>query len=238
MAARQLVLDLGRPPSWRADDFLVSAANRAAAGWLDRWPAWPAPALVLHGPAGCGKTHLAQSFAARVGGHILDAGGLAGCDPEALAAAAALVIVEDADRQPGPLATAAGEQALCHLYNSLAAAGHWLLVTGRRPVRAWPLRLADLRSRLLAAPSVAIEAADDGLLAALMVKLFADRQLRVEAEVVDYLLPRVERSFAAVQALVARLDAAALAARRPITVPLARAVIAGDDGAAAAPGED
>jgi DnaA regulatory inactivator Hda len=230
MAERQLVLDLGGRPSWRADDFLVSEANRAAAGWLDRWPDWPAPALVVYGPAGCGKTHLVQGFAARTGALALPRPALAGADPETLAAAHAVIVVEDADGVGGSAADDPGERALLHLYNSLAAAGGRLLLTARRRVPDWPLRLADLRSRLLAAIAVSIGPPDDELIAAVLVKLFADRQLRVDDDVVHYLVARVERSFAAAQAIVARLDRAALVHRRPVTVPLVRRLLAsGED---------
>ena len=132
------------------------------------------------------------------------------------------VVIEDAE---GGL-DAGAEEGLFHLYNLLAEGGGHLLLTGRRPPARWPLVLADLGSRLAALPAVAIEAPDEALIAALIVKLFADRQLRVGREVLAFLLPRMERSFAAARRLVAHIDAAALARQRAVTVPLAREVLA------------
>lgn len=212
----QLTLGLPHRPALGRDDFLVAGSNADAVAWLDRWPDWPATALALHGPAASGKTHLAQVWRQRSGavealGHF---------DPPSLAAAGAVVF--DLDAAPGP----GDERPLLHLYNLLAERRGHLLLVGREPPARWPIRLPDLKSRLSTAPAVALLPPDDELRAAVMIKLFADRQLRVDADVVGYLLRRLDRSFAALGAAVAALDEAALAERRPITVPLARAVFA------------
>ncbi len=216
----QLPLDLGHRAALGREDFLVAASNAAAMDWLDRWPAWPAPALVVHGPAGCGKTHLAHVFAARAEAPVIAAAALTVAAPPRLLAEARAVVVEDADR-------GVDEVALFHLYNLAKEHGAHLLLTARAPTAHWSTALPDLRSRLRSVPHVAIQPPDDALLAGLLIKLFADRQLRVAQEVVAYLLPRLERSFDAVRRLVAALDAAALAERREITVPLARRVLEG-----------
>lgn len=212
----QLTLGLSHRPALGRDDFLVTSSNAEAVAWLDRWPDWPATALALHGPSGSGKTHLAQVWRRRSG--AVEAG--RSFDPPALAAAGAVVL------DLGDAASPADERALLHLYNLLAERRGHLLLVGREPPARWPVALADLRSRLSTAPAVALLPPDDELRAAVMVKLFADRQLRVDVEVVTYLLQRLDRSFAAIGDIVAALDETALAERRPITVPLARAVLA------------
>lgn len=184
-----------------------------------RWPDWPGPALALSGPPGSGKSHLARIWARRAG-----AAYLAGrevwepAEPLRRLGAAPALVVDDADG-------AADEAALFHLYNAVAGRGGSVLLTSAAPPATWPLRLPDLRSRLLACWPVPITAPDETLLAALLVKQFADRQIRVEPPVVGYLAPRLERSFAAARAIVAALDRASLGARRPVTLPLARAVL-------------
>ncbi len=214
----QLPLDLAHRPALGRDDFLVAPANAEAVAWLDRWPDWPAPALVLTGPAGSGKTHLAQVFAARSGAVVLLPENLAAARLPELVGRARAAIVEEAAHAP--------EAALFHLYNLLAERGGHLLLPAREPPARWGIALADLRSRLLAAPVAELQPPDDILLAAILVKLFADRQLAVGAEVLAYLVPRLERSFDAAARIVAALDRAALAAHRPVTVPLAREVLA------------
>lgn len=213
----QLPLDLGHRPAQGRADFLVAPCNEAAIAWLDRWPRWPGPALALWGPARSGKTHLAEVWRARSGAILIDRRDLTPARVPQLLGQASAAIVDEADR--------ADEEALLHLYNLLAERQGHLLVVAREPPARWPIALADLRSRLLAAPSVAVAAPDDAVLGAVLVKLFADRQLTISEGVIPYLLVQLERSFAAAEAAVAALDAASLADRRAITVPLARQIL-------------
>lgn len=229
MSARQLALALPQRPALGRDDFLVAPCNAAAVAWLDRWPAWPAGLLAVHGPEGAGKSHLAEVWRQASGALPLAVGHLGAADAEALPAGAS-VLLDDAEGGLG----GGAEVALLHLVNHVREAGGTLLLTGRRPPARWPLALPDLASRLAAAPAVGIAAPDDTLLAALLAKQFHERQLRVAGDVIRYLVSRIERSFAAAQAIVRALDAAALADRRPITVPLARRVLEADRSAGSA----
>lgn len=117
-----------------------------------------------------------------------------------------------------------GDEAIFHAWNR--AGERPLLLVSRTPPAVWAVQLPDLKSRLAATPQIAIEAPDDALLAAVMAKQFRDRGLKVGPDVVAYVLARMERSFATVTDVVDRLDAAALAAGRAVTVPLARAALA------------
>ena len=219
MIGSQLPLDLGHHPALSEGDFLVAPCNAEAHAWLQLWPQWPGPASVVFGPAQCGKTHLAHLFAARSAAVTIAAAVLTVADPPRLLEQARVVVVEDCDR--GEL----DEAALFHLINLTKECGGYLLLTGREAPPRWRLALADLRSRVNAMPALAIGAPDDSVLAAVLVKLFADRQVRITEEVVTYLLGRMERSFAAAAGLVEQLDRAALAGRRAVTVPLARSVL-------------
>lgn len=200
-----------------AGDFHVGAANREAAAWIDRWPDWPAPGLVLHGPPGCGKSHLLAIWARRGGARALAARDLAAAVPEILAGRVRAVAVDDADTAAGP-----GERALLHLYNAVAARRGSLLLSASSAPARWPVRLPDLRSRVRALPAAAIAEPDDDLLAAVLVKLFADRRAVVEPAVVEWLVGRIERSFAAARRAVALADRAAWEQGRAITIPFVR----------------
>lgn len=214
---QQLVFDLPLRTAVGRDDFLVADCNGDAVAWLDRWPDWPGPALCLYGPAGCGKSHLLDIWRSRSHAAGVPAGALNTATVPALAAAGA-VAVDDADT-PGE------EAALLHLYNLLRERGGFLLLAARQPPSRWPVRLPDLRSRLNAAPAVGVEPPDDILLAALLHKLFADRQVVVNEDVVGYLVKRMERSFDAAGRLVAAVDAAALAGQQAVTIPLVRRIL-------------
>jgi chromosomal replication initiation ATPase DnaA len=216
VAPQQLVLDLAHRPAQGRGDFLVAPSNEAAVAWIDRWPDWPAPGLALYGPAGSGKTHLASVWQARSGALVL------GSTDLARRAGALRWVCEDGETA---LADRAAAEALFHLYNRVAAGGGHILLVGRMPPARWSLALPDLRSRLTALPAVEIRAPDDVMLSGLFVKLFRDRQLDVSGELVLYMVQRIERSCAAVARAVDALDRASLAERRPITLPLVRAVL-------------
>lgn len=208
---RQLTLDLPLRTALGREDFFVSPANATALAGLDAWAGWPGAKAVLVGPAGAGKSHLAQVWASSTSAQVIDAGALATADLPGLATGP--VAVEDADRIGG---LPDAEAALFHLHNLMAEAGHPLLITAATPPRDWGLTLADLASRMQAAPLLRLDPPDDALLRAVVVKLFADRQVVVAPALLDYALPRMTRSLAAARDLVAALDARALAERRAI----------------------
>jgi len=219
----QLPLDLGHRQALGRDDFLVAPCNTDATAWIDRWPDWRT--LVVYGGAGCGKSHLAAVWQARAGAAILSPENLANSRPEELMGSGG-IILDDADWGFSADPPEFDQAALLHLYNLRLDQGGSLLIIAPTPATRWSVTLADLGSRLRAIPAVEIGPPDDALLAAVMVKNFADRQLKVGAEVIAFLVPRLERSFDAHRQAVKAMDAAAMAQGRAITVPLARQVLA------------
>jgi len=223
----QLVFDLPHRPALGREDFLVAPSNAKATALIDAWPQWPSPVLVVVGPQGSGKSHLAEVWRAASGAIRAVSGDLAvERVPELLQRGAA--VIEDL---PG-----AGfeERALFHLLNLAREQGAFVLLTSSDYPAHWPVALPDLETRLKAAPVALLEAPDDALLRAVLVKLFADRQLTVSDDVLSYLIARMERSLAAANRLVAELDRTAFAAKSGITKPLAGRVLAdhaaGDEG--------
>ena len=214
---RQLPLDLATAAGRSRDDLLVTRSNAAAAALIDRWPDWPAPVVVLAGPVGAGKSHIAAIW--KETAHAFEARAAAiGADAIA-AAAEGPVLVEDADA--GQL----DEAGLFHLINAARAGGTTLLLTARRFPAAWGVQLPDLASRLKAATTVEIAEPEDALLAGVITKLFADRQVVVEPHVITYIVHRIERSLATASRVVDRLDRAALETKSRISRHLAGAVI-------------
>ena len=218
----QLVLDLGHRPALGRADFLVSRCNADAVAWIDRWPEWPAPGLVMWGPAASGNSHLGQVWRARAGAPMITADDLDNREPPDLAGEVGAVYVDGADRIAGD---ARRERVALHVYNLIAGQGGHILFSARTPPGRWAIGLADLSSRLNALPAAAIAPPDDAVLGAVLLKLFTDRQLQVGVDVIQFAVTRMERSFEAAERLVAAVDAAALAAQRRVTVPLLREVL-------------
>lgn len=211
---RQLVLALDHAESLAREDFLAGPSNAAALSLIERWPDWPARTILLRGPEGSGKSHLAAIWARAAGARTLSLRSLDGADVPIALATGALVLENLGER-------AFDEAALFHLLNLAKEERAYVLITARTAPGTWRIELPDLASRLRALPVVALEAPDDALLRAVIVKLFADRQLAVDESLIGYLGTRIERSFAAARAVVATLDREALRRKRPVTRALA-----------------
>ncbi len=207
-APRQLPLDLGHHPSHAEDDFLVGAGNALAHSRILAWPHWPEAVTVLVGPPASGKSHLARIFADRSGAIAPGADGLAEI---AAASDKRAVLLEDVDRIDYP------EGPLFHLLNQAMRGQRTVLLTARAPVGDWNLATDDVRSRVRRAPLFRLEISDDIELSHMFVKLFADRQIKVDPRVVSYLVTRMERSPEEAARIVELMDRLALAKGSPIT---------------------
>ncbi|MBE7731634.1 P-loop NTPase family protein [Devosia faecipullorum] len=214
---RQLPLDLGHEPSHAEDDFLVGDGNALAHARILAWPLWPDGMTVLIGPAASGKSHLGRIFVERSGALV--------AAPENIAAIAASggnapLLIEDVDRAHYD------EHALFHLLNQAMRGERSLLMSAREDIANWPLQTDDARSRARRAPIFRLEISDDIELSQMMVKLFADRQIRVDPKVVAYVVQRMERSQQEAAALVDLMDRLALAKGTAITRNLAAEALA------------
>jgi chromosomal replication initiation ATPase DnaA len=214
---RQLLLDLAQRPALGAEDFLVSASNQAAADMIDRWPDWPLASVVVVAPARAGKTHLADVWRLKSGAARLEAAALR---EEDVASANGALLVEDLH------AGIANERALFHLLNLVREHRLSMLLTSRVPPGELDVALPDLRSRLRALPLVSIARPDEGLLKAVLVKHFSDRQLAVEPHVVNHLALHMEQSMEAAANIVAEIDRMAMATHRKVTRALAAEALA------------
>jgi hypothetical protein len=188
----QIALPLDWPVADRDEDFLISDSNRAAFEHLKRWSLWPVMATLVTGPRKSGRSLLGRVFVRKTGGRLFDN-------------------AEDHD-----------EEALFHAWNEAQQSRRPLLIVADSPLPFWRVELPDLRSRLSATPHVAIGDPDDRLIGDLVVKLLGDRGIAVPPEVPAFIVPRIERSYVAVQQVVAALDRAALSHHRRMTVTMAR----------------
>ena len=214
--ARQLRLSLKRAAPFTRDAFISGPSNAQAVTALDAWPRWPGGALVLVGPEGVGKTHLARAWAAQAKAVILDRE-----NPAVAAAAGRPVLLEDVDQ-------GADAEALFHLINLAAHDGASLLLTARKAPATWTAELPDLRSRLNALMVAEIAPPDDEVLLGVLRKFFRERNIRPHDDVYPYLLRRMERSIPGAQEIVRRLDETEDGQMRPISRVLAREILEAD----------
>jgi DnaA regulatory inactivator Hda len=214
---RQLPLPFQHGRDFAASNFHEAASNTDAVAWLRRTADWPNLRLALWGPAGCGKTHLLHIWAQRHGGVVWQGVALSGL-PELPETGG--IALDDASG-------ATEETALFHLLNAATEAGLPVLLASRAPPTRWRVELPDLASRVRAIVAVEIGPPDDALLQALLVRLLAERQLRLPEAVHNWLLRRLPRTQPDLAETVARLDAISLKLGRGITVPLARDVLDG-----------
>jgi chromosomal replication initiation ATPase DnaA len=218
--AEQLPLSFSHQPASGRDDLVVSDPLDEAAAIIDRWPTWPSPVVVITGPAGSGKSHLADVWLKTSGAVAIDLSSGAAATGEALnKAAEGPVLLEDADR------SGFDETALFHVINAVRSHATSLLITARSRPGQWNVTLPDLASRLKAATVVEVGLPDDAALKQILFKLFADRQLLIDDRLASYIVSRMERSVAAAQAIVERIDHLALARGVKINRALAAEVL-------------
>ena len=216
--AEQLPLILPARTALGRGDFFVTEANAVAVAQIDGWQSWPSGKLLLIGPAGSGKTHLAHVWSAESGARIVPATRLAEADIPTLAQRP--VAIEDADH-----IAAAAEEALFHLHNLALAERQPLLLTAARPPGQWGLTLPDLLSRMQGTEVARLSKPDDVLLAAVLAKLFDDRSITPAATVIPYLTDHMPRSFEMARQVVEAVDARSLGERRKVTRTLAMQVL-------------
>lgn len=201
----QIPLSFPVNESMKSDDFMPLTSNQEALDMINRFPDWPYPVLIVYGEKGCGKTHILNMWQEKSSnlGYALD----------------------DANKIFGSKEL---EEKLFHDFNQAKENGTFILMTMERPVSQYNIGLPDLASRLRAAPQIEIKSPDDVALQSVLIKLFHDRQLKIEPGVVSYIIPRIERSFASVRSLVSKIDQHSMSKKRSVTVPLVREILGHD----------
>ncbi len=220
--AQQIPLDFKGRTALGREDFLIGPGNQDAVNWIDLWPDWPAPVLVINGPAASGKSHLAAVWRDLTGAEMIKPEMLLSQTADELAQVGEYLVLDGIDPWLGEREA---ETTLFHLYNIFKEEQRTFLITTRMAPSHADFAIADLASRFRAAPLATIHAPDDMLLGSVLIKLFSDRQMAVGNDVIKYILPRMERSFTAARDIVEQADKLALSRKRGISVPLMREVL-------------
>ena len=203
------------------DDFLVTKSNQHVVSFLDQWPRWKNSSVIIFGPRGCGKTHIANVWSLQSQAKFIKVEEILNKPLEKIFHNHTSFVLEDFSSLENP----ADEEKILHFYNLVNEKKFFLLITLRSSLRSISIALPDLRSRFRALPAFEIHEPDDSLLGAVLIKLFFDRQLKVDHDVIIFLLKRIERSFESLNNIVRKLDNAALDQKRKITIPFVRNVL-------------
>jgi len=215
---KQNVFEFKLHPANGCQDFLVALSNYEAVEWINSWPNWASPAVIFYGSRGCGKSHLANLFRLNSDAVPITPKIIRDCGVSKILEDVRNCFIDDVD-------SGFNEQNLFHLFNGITSNGGNILMTASIAPSYWGLGLKDLESRLKSIPSIKIGRPDDRLLEAVLAKCFSDRQLLVNADIIKYLLTRMERSLAAAQDMVDKIDQHSLVTGRKITLPLVRQVL-------------
>lgn len=223
-SSEQIPLDLSNTgTAYEREDFWVSPSNSEAVAWIDKWPEWHSPALVVMGPIASGKTHLLKVWKNKTNAQEI-------ATDETMEKSSELFIEQRSSAVAlDGLANIVGniekEKMLFHIYNSLKENNGSIFITSQTPVKDYEFMLPDLKSRLMAATAVTITSPDENLMAIMLMKIFSDKQLFVPQEVINFIVPRIERSFKSVKELADKLDYMSLSGKKPITIPLVKSIV-------------
>ena len=215
--SKQLILDLRTIPSMGREDYYVSKSNEEAVKWIDKWPEWLTFGFVVVGPSGAGKSHLANVLKYFSRGILIKNSDIRDTNIMELSDNSCLIL-EDID-------TNLSEINLLHLFNFLLENNSKIMITSKIPIKKLNIALADLRSRLLSLPQVNLGLPDDKLISRVIIKQFTDKGVKVDMEVVNYLLKRVDRSFSSINNIVSTVNMASIQSSRKITVPFVRKLL-------------
>jgi hypothetical protein len=193
----QLALPLGWAARGEADKFLIADCNHTAFDLIAGAQDWQASGAILIGPPRSGKSKL--------GAHVAGQGQAA--------------FIDDAD--------ALADEALFHQWNRARDAGLAPLLAATKPPGAWGVTLPDLQSRLGGAVLATIGEPDDAFLAALIRYHLGLLGGSIADEALDYIIPRLHRTHFMAEHFATEANAAALAGRRAITLPLVRDLLTG-----------
>lgn len=223
---QQYPLEFNFRPALEREDFLVSDTNASAVAMIDKWPAWHAPCVIIHGPRGSGKTHLCHVWQRISNAQILDlqSPSLMGDLIQRNTSSEHAYVIENLNQYDLENDQALQDH-LFHFYNHIKATGQTLLITSEKPLNYLSISLADLRSRLLSCPHVAIEAPDDDLLSGLLLKLLRDQQIEITPDALHYCLKYMDRSFESAQKLVKDINYSTLSEKRRVTIPLIKKIL-------------
>ena len=215
--SKQLILDLRTIPSMGREDYYVSKSNEEAVKWVDKWPEWLTFGFVVVGPSGAGKSHLANVLKYFSRGILIKNSDIRDKNIMELSDNSCLIL-EDID-------TNLSEINLLHLFNFLSENNSKIMITSKIPIKKLNISLADLRSRLSSLPQVNLGLPDDKLISRVIIKQFTDKGVKVDMEVVNYLLKRVDRSFSSINNIVSMVNMASIQSARKITVPFVRKLL-------------
>ena len=213
----QLILKFPNHQAYKKEDFYVSHSNQEAYNFINSWPKWIRRIINIYGPSGSGKSHLASILKRKTQCLLIDSNNLNEKIFLKFKTKEALVIEN--------LNENVSEKLLYSLWNMALQDNKYLLITSKKPINSFKLRLQDLKSRVNSSLTVGIDLPSDDLISVILAKNFSDKQIKVEKKHIDYIIKRIDRSYEKISKFILISDKYSLKKGTPFSLKLIKEVL-------------
>ena len=205
---KQLLMNFNLKKDYSKQDFYVSSSNSFAFDIINSWPKWLKKSVNLCGEKYSGKSHLAKIFESKTSCLNVTSKNFSDKTIIKFKTKQALIIEDFNTEIP--------EKLLYSLFNIVEQENKYLLITSVKPLNKFDFNLKDLISRINNCLYLKLEAPDDELIYALIIKNFSDRQITIEKKFVDFIIKNIDRSYEKIYEFIYKIDEISLKKKKSI----------------------
>jgi|TARA_B110000971_G_scaffold77670_1_gene79810 chromosomal replication initiation ATPase DnaA len=208
----QLIFKFPFKTNYFEEDFYVSESNFEAYKLIESWPKWSSRFINIFGPSGCGKTHLTNIFNKKINSYFIKASDLNNNILSAMKVKECLIIDEYKNNVE--------EKLFYSILNQSYLSNQYIIINSLEPIQSLRVELNDLKSRFNSFVNIGIDLPTDELIKVIISKNFSDKQVKIESNLLEYIIKNIDRSYEAIFDLILKLDDFSLSAGRSININL------------------